>query len=49
MKQQRPLAIVNGRAVTPEGVQSVNIRCVDGLIAQTGAFEPQDGDEVIDA
>lgn len=49
MKQQRPLTITNGRVVTPDGVSPGAVRCADGRIAAIGAFEAQDGDEVIDA
>ncbi len=49
MKQQRPLSIINGRVVTPDGVSPGGVRCADGRITAIGAVEPQDGDEVIDA
>ena len=46
MKQQRPLAIVSGRLVTPDGVREGALRLVDGRIA---GFDAQPGDEVVDA
>ncbi len=49
MKQKQPLAIVNGRVVTLDGVKKASIRSVDGLIVEIGEFGPQEGDEVIDA
>lgn len=49
MKQQRPLTIFNGRLTTTGGLTDGALRCADGLIAEIGSFEPQDGDEVIDA
>jgi len=45
MKQKRPLSIINGTLVTPNGLQKATLRCVDGLIS---AGDGQDGD-VIDA
>ena len=47
MKQQRSLAIVGGRLVTPEGVREGSLRLVDGRIAGFGGAQP--GDEVVDA
>jgi len=49
MKQKQPLAIVNGRVVTLDGVKKASIRSIDGLIVQIGEFDPQESDEVIDA
>jgi len=46
MKQQRPLAIVGGRLVMPDGVRDGSLRLVDGRIA---GFEAQPGDEVVEA
>lgn len=48
MKQSRPLTITGGRVVTPGGIVSGAIRCVEGRIEAVGQ-DPQDGDEVIDA
>jgi len=47
MKQQRAVAIVGGRLVTPDGVREGPLRLTDGLIA--GFDEPRDGDELVDA
>ncbi|WP_126173001.1 dihydroorotase [Altericroceibacterium xinjiangense] len=49
MKQPRPLAIVGGRLVTPDGVRPGTLRCEDGRIAALGDVAPQDGDDVVDA
>ncbi|WFL78135.1 dihydroorotase [Altererythrobacter arenosus] len=49
MKQQRPLTIVNGRVVTPDGLVDGGLRLVDGAIASVGSIEAQDGDETLDA
>ena len=49
MKQQRPLIIVNGKVVTPTGVQDAAVACEDGRILSVGDLVPQDGDDVIDA
>ena len=49
MKQQRPLTITNARLVTPEGVQTGALRCVDGKIAALGTVNAEDGDETVDA
>lgn len=46
MKQQRPLSIVNGSVVTPQGLKNATIRAVGGRIA-TG--ESGDSDEIVDA
>lgn len=46
MKQKRPLSIVKGRLVTPDGLKDATLRCVNGAIA---AGEPQDGDGIVDA
>ena len=46
MKQQRPLAIVGGRLVMPDGVRDGSLRLADGRIA---GFEAQPGDEVVEA
>lgn len=49
MKQLRPLTIINGRLVTPEGLREGAVRLADGLIAALGSVEPYDGDEIVDA
>lgn len=50
MKQARPLAIVNARLVTPDGVTSGALRCAGGVIAACGAdVTAMEGDEVLDA
>ena len=49
MKQQSPIAIVNGRLVTPKGVAQGGVRAVDGRITAIGSVKPQDGDEILDA
>ncbi|GAB5348183.1 dihydroorotase [Alteriqipengyuania sp. 357] len=53
MKQIRPLAIVNGRIVTPEGVgeggKAAGVRIVDGAIAAVGEGVARDDDEIVDA
>jgi dihydroorotase len=49
MKQQRPLIVVNGRVVTPQGVVEAALSCEDGRISSIGDVLPQDGDEVVDA
>ena len=49
MKQGRPVSIVNGRIVTPDGIVKGTVRIVDGVIAQVGAGDAQPDDEVIDA
>ncbi len=49
MKQTTPLTITGGRLVTPEGVRDGAIRLENGLIAELGDIEPQDGDEVLNA
>ena len=46
MKQQRSLAIVGGRLVTPDGVREGVLRVADGRIA---GFEAQPGDEIVEA
>ncbi len=46
MKQVRPLSIVHGTLVTPEGLVDGTLRCDAGLIVPG---EMQDGDEVVDA
>ncbi len=43
----RPLTIVGGTVVTPDGVREVPLRLADGFIA--GFSGPEDGDEVVDA
>ncbi|MGB3739155.1 MAG: dihydroorotase, partial [Pontixanthobacter sp.] len=48
MKQQRPLAIVNGKVVRPDGIASGGVRCVDGAIVDIGDIGAQDGDHVLD-
>ena len=47
MKQQRAVAIVGGRLVTPDGVREGSLRLADGMIAGFG--EPIEGDDVVDA
>lgn len=50
MKQGRPIAFVNGRIVTPDGVVgNAAVRIFDGIIEAVGAGDAQDGDETIDA
>lgn len=49
MKQLRPVAIANGRIVTPSGIVEGTLRLAEGLVASVGAAGPQDGDEIIDA
>ena len=49
MKQLRPITITGGRVVTPGGVASGAVRCVEGLIEAVGTVAPQDGDEIVDA
>ncbi|MDG6078044.1 dihydroorotase [Erythrobacter litoralis] len=49
MKQAAPLTIVNGRIVTPEGLQDGAVRLVDGMIEEIGDVAPLDGDETLDA
>jgi len=49
MKQARPLTIIGGRLVTPDGVRSGTIRCAEGAIVSVGDGGPQQGDEIIDA
>ncbi|QPC99267.1 dihydroorotase [Qipengyuania soli] len=48
MKQQRPIAITNGRIVTPEGIIDGTLRLADGIIASTGADAPRDGDKIVE-
>jgi len=48
MKQARPLVIVNGRLVLPDGVVSASLRCEAGLVAEIGEVGRRDGDEVFD-
>ena len=48
MKQARPLTITGGRLVTPGGVITGTLRCVEGRIEAVGQG-PQDGDEIVDA
>lgn len=46
----RPLTILNGRLVLPEGApQPGALRCANGRIVALGAVAAQDGDEVFDA
>lgn len=47
MKQQRPIAIVGGRLVTPGGVRECALRLADGRIA--GFDCPCEGDEIVEA
>ena len=49
MKQRAPLTIANGRLVTASGVVTGALRCAEGLVVETGAVEPRDGDTVVDA
>ena len=49
MKQARALTITGGRLVTPQGVRSGTLRCVEGRIQAVGEAGPQDGDEIVDA
>ena len=49
MKQARPLAITGGRLVTPDGVRTGTVRCVDGRIEAAGNGAADDGDEILDA
>ena len=49
MKQGRPISIVNGRVVTPDGIVEGAVRIVESAIAQVGAGNAQSDDEVIDA
>jgi dihydroorotase len=50
MKQVRPLTIANAQLLTPSGVVTGALRCVDGTIAAIGAdVAVQDGDEAVDA
>lgn len=49
MKQPAPLAIVNGRLVTPDGVRDGAIRLADGQIVAVGVSGPEDGDRLLDA
>ena len=50
MKQKRPLTIVGGKIVTPEGVAQGSLRLVDGLIEAAGSdVAPQDGDDILNA
>lgn len=49
MKQARPITIIGGRLVLPDGVREGSIRLVDGRIAALGDVAPEDGDEVVQA
>ena len=49
MKQQRPIAIINGRIVTPDGLREGAVRLVDGRIAEVARHGPVEGDEIVDA
>ena len=49
MKQARALTITGGRLVTPAGVVSGPIRCVEGRIEAVGDGGARDGDQVVDA
>ena len=49
MKQVRPLVLTGGRIVTPSGVRSGALRCVDGRIETIGEVTPRDGDEIVEA
>ena len=48
MKQQRPLAITNGRIITNKGIVDGTVRLAEGVIASVGEAA-QDGDEIVDA
>ena len=47
VKQPRPVCIVGGRLVTPEGVRAGALRLAEGRIE--GFDEPHEGDEVVEA
>jgi dihydroorotase len=47
VKQQRPIAIVGGRLVTPDGVREGTLRLAEGRIA--GFDDLHDGDEIVEA
>ncbi len=47
MKQQRPIAIVGGRLITPGTESKRTLRLAGGQIAGFG--EPEDGDEIVEA
>jgi len=47
VKQPRPVCVVGGRLVTPEGVRAGALRLAEGRIA--GFDEPREGDEVVEA
>ncbi len=49
MKQMRPLTIINGRLVRPDGVSEGALRCVDTHIDALGDVAARDGDDVVDA
>ena len=49
MKQLRPLVIQGGRLVTPAGIQSGAIRCVNGRIEAVGTVAAKERDDVVDA
>lgn len=50
MRQTKPLTIIDGTLVTPEGLIEGGVRCVDGLIETVGAdVAAKDGDDVINA
>ncbi len=49
MKQMRPLTIINGRLVRPDGVSEGALRCVDTRIDALGDVAARDGDDVVDA
>ncbi|HSG35541.1 MAG TPA: dihydroorotase [Sphingomonadaceae bacterium] len=49
MMQARPIAIVNGRLVLPDGVSQGVLRLAKGRIAGLGDVEPEAGDEIVDA
>ena len=49
MKQMRPLTIVNGRLVLPDGIVEGALRLVDGRIAALGDIAPETDDELRDA
>ncbi|QZD87567.1 dihydroorotase [Qipengyuania psychrotolerans] len=49
MIQSRPLTIIGGKLVTPEGITDGGLRAEGGKITAVGTVAPQDGDETLDA
>jgi dihydroorotase len=45
----KPLAIINGLLVTPDGVRKGGLRCAAGGIVALGDVAPDKGDEIVDA